>query len=115
MRKYDYRLYDFGGVRGFWIFNIQTKQPTSPTSLTVGLSVTDVANVKRTNLFEKGLVSVVSMKLSDSRIDNGSIMIDFFTGGISDWSFTRLTIEDTFEKKTKLFSVRDRNFRVDMV
>jgi hypothetical protein len=110
MRKYDYHLYDFGGVRGFGVSTSNKLNPTSPTSLTVGLSVTDVANVKRTNLFEKGLVSVVSMKLSDSRIDNGSIMIDFSPGGISDWSFTRLTIEDTFEKKTKLFGFRDRNF-----
>ena len=110
MRKYDYRLYDFGGVRGFGVSTSNKLNPTSPTSLTVGLSVTDVANVKRTNLFEKGLVSVVSIKLSDSRIDNGSIMIDFSPGGISDWSFTRLTIEDTFEKKTKLFGFRDRNF-----
>ena len=110
MRKYDYRLYDFGGVRGFGVSTSNKLNPTSPTSLTVGLSVTDVADVKRTNLFEKGLVSVVSIKLSDSRIDNGSIMIDFSPGGISDWSFTRLTIEDTFEKKTKLFGVRDRNF-----
>ena len=110
MRKYDYRLYDFGGVRGFGVSTSNKLNPTSPTSLTIGLSVTDVADVKRTNLFEKGLVSVVSIKLSDSRIDNGSIMIDFSPGGISDWSFTRLTIEDTFEKKTKLFGVRDRNF-----
>ena len=38
------------------------------------------------------------------------MMIDFLPAGISDWSFTRLTIEDTFEKKIGLFGVRDRNF-----
>ncbi|HBO87546.1 MAG TPA: hypothetical protein DD620_02205 [Verrucomicrobia bacterium] len=109
MRKYDYRLYDFGGVRGFGISTSNKLNPTSPISLTVGLSVTDVADAKRTNLFDRGLVSVVSFKLNDSRLDDASIIIDFSPGGISDWSFTRLTFEDKFEKKTKLFGARNRD------
>ena len=109
LRKYDYHLYDLGGVRGLKISSSNTLSPTSPTTLSVGLSVTDAFDLKRTNLFDKGLTSIVSIGLSDRRLPDGSMVIDFSPGGISDWSFTRLTIEDKFEKKTKFFGARNRN------
>ena len=110
LRKYDYHLYDLGGIRGFKISTSNTLNPTSPTTLTVGLSVTDAFDIKRTNLFDKGLTSVVSFNLSDRRLPDGSMMIDFSPAGISDWSFTRLTMEQKFERKIKLFGFRDRSF-----
>jgi len=110
LRKYDYHLYDLGGVRGLRISTSNALNTTSPITLTVGLSITDASNINRTNLFDKGLTSVVSFGISDSRLSGGSIMIDFSPAGISDWSFTRLTMEDTFEKKSRLFGVRDRSF-----
>ena len=110
LRKYDYHLYDLGGVRGFKISTSNTMNPTSPTTLTVGLSVTDASDIERTNLFDKGLTSVVSFNLSDRRLPDGSMMIDFSPAGISDWSFTRFTMEQKFERKIKLFGFRDRSF-----
>ena len=97
-------------MRGLRISTSNALNPTSPITLIVGLSITDASNINRTNLFDKGLTSVVSFGISDSRLSGGSIMIDFSPAGISDWSFTRLTMEDTFEKKSRLFGVRDRSF-----
>ena len=96
-------------MRGFKISSSNTLSPTSPTTLSVGLSVTDAADIKRTNLFEKGLTSIVSIGLSDRRLPDGLMVIDFSPGGISDWSFTRLTLEQKFEKKIKLFGFRNRD------
>jgi hypothetical protein len=111
MRKNSYYLYDFGGVRGFGVSSSNQLDVSSsnPTVLTVGVSVTDATDLNRTNLFDKGLLSVVSIKLENERFNNGSLMIDFSPGGISDWSFTRLTLQDRLEKKKNFYGFRNRD------
>ena len=108
MRKNSYYAFDFGGIKGFGVSSSTQMSPTSPINLTVGLSVTDAADIKRTNLFDEGLVSIVSVKLSDKRLNDAAMTIDLSPGGISDWSFTRLTFEHQVEKKIELFGFRNR-------
>ena len=111
MRKNDYYIYDFGGVKGFGVSSSNQLDPTNANSpiLTVGLSVTDATEISRTNLFDKGLLSIVSIKLDSKRFNDGSLMIDFSPGGISDWSFTRLTLLHQFEKKNRFYGYRNRD------
>ena len=96
-----------GGVSGFGISSLKQLNPTNPNgniwSLTSGVSVTNTTDTSRTNLFDTGLLTVFTMKMTGS---TSQIMFDFSPRGISDWSFTRLTLIDKYEKRKSLFGLR---------
>ena len=66
-------------------------------------------DTSRTNLYDKGKTVVIFSKINAShRYSSSQIIFDFAPGGISDWTFSRLTITENIEKSFGLFGVRFR-------
>jgi hypothetical protein len=109
--KKNFYIYNLGGVSGFGISSSKQLNPTNPNgniwSLTSGVSLTKATDTSRTNLFDTGLLTVFTIKVTGSRgLTNDIIMLDFSPRGISDWSFTRLTLINKYEKRKSLFGLR---------
>ena len=109
--KKNFYIYNLGGVSGFGISSSKQLNPTNPNgniwSLTSGVSLTKATDTSRTNLFDTGLLTVFTIKVTGSTgLTNDIIMLDFSPRGISDWSFTRLTLINKYEKRKSLFGLR---------
>ena len=68
------------------------------------------SDISRTNMFDEGQVTVLFTKLNSQNgpIQTG-ISMDFAPGGLSDWSFTRLTISNRAERTFGRFGARVRS------
>ena len=114
MEKNNFHFYNLGGVSGvglsstnvvnsdFSIFGIN--------NVTSGFYMSKASDISRTNMFDEGQVTVLFTKLNSQ---NGPIKtgigMDFAPGGLSDWSFTRLTISNRAERAFGRFGTRVRS------
>ncbi|MEA1882845.1 MAG: M1 family metallopeptidase [Candidatus Marinimicrobia bacterium] len=113
MDKNYFHFYNLGGVSGYGLNTTKQINSTNPVygvrSVNSGFYVTRASDTSRTYLFDKGqMVVLTTMVNSYLGPINNQIGIDFAPGGISDWSFSRLTITESFDKSFGLFGVRFR-------
>ena len=113
MDKNYFHAYDLGGVSGYGLHSEILLNATNPIfgikSVESGFYVTNAVDTSRTNLYDKGKTVVIFSKINAShRYSSSQIIFDFAPGGISDWTFSRLTITENIEKSFGLFGVRFR-------
>ncbi|MGY8781157.1 MAG: M1 family metallopeptidase [Fidelibacterota bacterium] len=113
MDKNYFHAYNLGGVSGYGLNSEKKLNATNPvyglSGVESGFYVTNAVDTTRTNLYDKGRTVVLFTKLNAylGPISN-QIVFDFAPGGISDWTFSRLTITERLNQSFGTFGVRFR-------
>ena len=113
MDKNYFHAYDLGGVSGYGLHSEKQLNATDPIfgikSVESGFYFTNAVDTSRTNLYDIGKTVVFFTKLNAylGPISN-QVVFDFAPGGISDWTFSRLTITESFDQSFGLFGARFR-------
>lgn len=111
--RINYKLYDLGAVReiGAGITKIIdfTRGRLDFLNFTLSFRLTDAEDTTRTDLFDQGrMVVFMSAVNFNSGSLKSSFILELAPGGWSDWSFSRLTFIENFEKNFKKIGVRGR-------
>ena len=113
MDKNYFHAYNLGGVSGYGLNSEKILNATNPiygiNNVESGFYVTNAVDTSRTNLYDIGKTVVFFTKLNAylGPISN-QVVFDFAPGGISDWTFSRLTITESFDQSFGLFGARFR-------
>ncbi len=113
MDKNYFHFYNLGGVSGFGLNSEKRLNSTNPiygiNRVESGFYVTNAVDTSRTHLYDEGKTVIFFTKLSAylGPLSN-QITFDFAPGGISDWSFSRLTITKSFDQSFGLLGARFR-------
>ena len=115
MDKNHFHFYNLGGVQGLNFSSTRTIDPAfsnlGVNSITSGFYANKALDSGRTNLFDKGQVTVLFTKINiQSGPIKSAISMDFAPGGISDWAFSRLIISSKFEQVSGRVGTRARGF-----
>jgi len=113
--KSHFHFYNLGGVNGYGLNTEKRFNTSNPiygiNGIESGFYITNAVDTSRTNLYDEGKTVVFFTKLNAYLGPASSqIAFDFAPGGISDWSFSRLTITEIFDQSFGLFGGRFRGF-----
>ncbi|MDP6339504.1 MAG: M1 family metallopeptidase [Candidatus Marinimicrobia bacterium] len=113
MDKNYFHFYNLGGVSGYGLNTTKVINSTNPIygvqSIDSGFYVTRAGDTSRTNMYDKGQIVVLTTKVNSYLGPiNNQMWIDFAPGGISDWSFSRLSLTGSFDQSFGLFGARFR-------
>ncbi|MBC8346055.1 MAG: hypothetical protein ISR82_06920 [Candidatus Marinimicrobia bacterium] len=113
MDKNYFHAYNLGGVSGYGLNSEKRLNAINPiygiNRVESGFYVTHAVDPSRNNLYDEGKTVIFFTKLNAylGPISN-LVVFDFAPGGISDWTFSRLTITESFDQSFGLFGARFR-------